>query len=75
MDDLLIKIKQGFHPQGGKLNDIDGLKYVYNDGSWLLIRPSGTEPLMRIYVDSPSPMRAKELSELGMNTVKRLMEE
>lgn len=75
MDDLLVKVKQGFHPQGAKLNDIDGLKYVFNDGSWLLIRPSGTEPLMRVYVDSPSPTRARELSELGMNTVKRLLEE
>ena len=75
MDDLLAKIKTGFHPQGAKLNDIDGLKYVYPDCSWLLIRPSGTEPLMRIYVDSPSPTRARELSELGLNTVKRLIEE
>ncbi len=74
MDDLLVKIKQGFHPLGAKLNDIDGLKYVFQDGSWLLIRPSGTESLMRIYVDSPSPTKARELSELGMNTVKRLME-
>ena len=74
MDDLLVKIRQGFHPPGAKLNDIDGLKYVFNDGSWLLIRPSGTEPLMRIYVDSPSPTRARELSELGLNTVKRLLE-
>ena len=75
MDDLLAKVKTGFHPQGATLNEIDGLKYVYEDGSWLLIRPSGTEPLMRIYVDSPSPTKAKELSQLGMNTVKRLIEE
>ena len=75
MDDLLVKIKTGFHPQGAKLNDIDGLKYVFNDGSWLLIRPSGTESLMRVYVDSPSPTRARELSELGLNTVKRLLED
>ncbi len=75
MDDLLVKVKQGFHPPGAKLNDIDGLKYVFQDGSWLLIRPSGTEPLMRVYVDSPSPTRARELSELGLNTVKRLIEE
>jgi len=74
MDDLLVSVKEGFHPQGARLNDIDGLKYVFDDGSWLLVRPSGTEPLMRVYVDSPSPTRARELSELGMNTVKRLME-
>jgi phosphomannomutase len=75
MADLLVKVKEGFHPRNAVLNDIDGLKYVFDDGSWLLIRLSGTEPLMRIYVDSPSPTRARELSELGMNTVKRLMEE
>jgi len=75
MEKLVPKIKEGFHPPGAKLNDIDGLKYVFEDGSWLLIRPSGTEPLLRVYVDSPSPNKARELSELGMNTVKRLLED
>lgn len=31
---------------------IDGLKLVLEDGSWLLIRPSGTEPLLRLYVET-----------------------
>ncbi|MEE8448416.1 MAG: hypothetical protein V3S39_02165, partial [Thermodesulfobacteriota bacterium] len=25
---------------------VDGLKYFFQDGSWLLIRPSGTEPVL-----------------------------
>ncbi len=34
------------------LNFKDGFKFEYNDGSWLLIRPSGTEPVLRIYAES-----------------------
>ncbi|MDO9538324.1 MAG: hypothetical protein Q7J68_08410 [Thermoplasmata archaeon] len=72
--DLLARVKENFHPAGASLNDIDGLKYIFEDGSWLLIRSSGTEPLVRIYVDSPHPARAKELSDEGMKAVKDLME-
>jgi len=74
MADVLARIKAGFNPPGAALNDIDGLKYQFADGSWLLIRASGTEPLVRVYVDSPSPSRARELSEMGMDTVKKYME-
>ncbi|MFH2034451.1 MAG: phosphoglucomutase/phosphomannomutase family protein [Candidatus Margulisiibacteriota bacterium] len=30
----------------------DGAKFYFGDGSWLLVRPSGTEPLVRVYVES-----------------------
>lgn len=33
----------------------DGIKYTLKDGSWLLIRPSGTEPILRIYAEASSP--------------------
>jgi len=68
--DVLAKVRQNFKPDGASLNDIDGLKYIFRDGSWLLIRASGTEPLVRVYTDSPSPARARELSDLGMAAVK-----
>ena len=32
--------------------DIDGRKMIFADGSWLMIRPSGTEPKVRFYVES-----------------------
>jgi len=35
-----------------KLIDIDGRKMVLDDGSWLMIRPSGTEPKVRFYVEA-----------------------
>ncbi len=34
------------------VNTLDGLKLTLEDGSWLLIRPSGTEPLIRIYCEA-----------------------
>jgi phosphomannomutase len=33
----------------------DGLKFFVDDGSWLLIRASGTEPLVRVYTEATSP--------------------
>lgn len=34
------------------VNDVDGVKYVLEDESWLLIRPSGTEPVLRVYAEA-----------------------
>ncbi|MBI4771682.1 MAG: phosphoglucomutase/phosphomannomutase family protein, partial [Chloroflexi bacterium] len=34
-----------------KVEDLDGVKYVLTDDSWLLIRPSGTEPVLRVYAE------------------------
>ncbi|MDJ0624113.1 MAG: phosphoglucomutase [Desulfocapsaceae bacterium] len=38
-----------------KVIDVDGRKILFEDGSWLMIRPSGTEPKVRFYVESRSP--------------------
>jgi phosphomannomutase len=40
---------------------IDGVKLIYSDGSWILARPSGTEPLMRIYCESQSLVQIDNL--------------
>lgn len=34
-----------------EVNQRDGVKYIMGDDSWLLIRPSGTEPVLRVYVE------------------------
>jgi phosphomannomutase len=44
---------------------LDGSKFYAQDGSWLLIRPSGTEPLLRIYTETTSPDRVQRLLRLG----------
>ena len=35
-----------------RTNRMDGVKFIFADGSWLLMRSSGTEPLVRIYAES-----------------------
>lgn len=44
---------------------IDGFRYRLSDGSWLLIRLSGTEPLLRIYAESNSIDHVRRLLEAG----------
>jgi len=44
---------------------MDGLKLIFADGSWLLFRASGTEPLLRIYSESPTAAGVKHLLESG----------
>ena len=47
------------------LDRIDGLKIIFEDDSWLLVRPSGTEPLVRIYAESESAKDMEVLLEQG----------
>jgi alpha-D-glucose phosphate-specific phosphoglucomutase len=41
----------------------DGLKLIFGDGSWVLLRLSGTEPLVRIYTEAASLEAAKQMAE------------
>ncbi|MBI2917025.1 MAG: phosphoglucomutase/phosphomannomutase family protein [Chloroflexi bacterium] len=43
----------------------DGYRFVLADGSWLMVRFSGTEPLVRIYAESSTPVRAAQLVDAG----------
>ncbi len=49
---------------------IDGVKHILEDDSWLLVRKSGTEPLLRIYAEAESLEEAKELVEEVARLVK-----
>jgi len=48
-----------------KSDTTDGFHFILADTSWLLIRFSGTEPLLRIYAEGSSPARVGELLEVG----------
>jgi phosphomannomutase len=47
------------------VNEIDGKKFVLDDGTSLLIRFSGTEPLLRIYTETTSPERVERILAVG----------
>ena len=47
------------------MKDFDGVKLTCEDESWLMFRPSGTEPLVRVYCESKSLARSKQLIAYG----------
>lgn len=44
----------------------DGKKVVFDDGSWLLVRKSGTEPYLRFYAEAGTLVEARRLIALSM---------
>ncbi len=53
---------------GQKIVDVsnrDGVKYITSDDSWLLIRPSGTEPVLRVYAEGRNQQMVKDLLGYG----------
>ncbi|MFO8010841.1 MAG: phosphoglucomutase/phosphomannomutase family protein [Dehalococcoidia bacterium] len=53
-----------------EVKTIDGFHFSFRDHSWLLIRFSGTEPLLRVYSEAKSLSRAKELVSAARNWLK-----
>lgn len=57
-----------------EINTLDGVKLIYDDGSWVLFRPSGTEAIFRIYAESDSEKRVMELIEDHKKLVKKVVD-
>jgi phosphomannomutase len=53
------------------LDTLDGVKYLLADDSWLLIRPSGTEPVLRVYAEGRDPAMVEELLAYGEQIARR----
>jgi phosphomannomutase len=56
-----------------QVSDRDGVKFGLADNSWLLIRPSGTEPVLRIYAESHSDAQVQRLLEAGAALAESLL--
>jgi len=54
-----------------KVLTIDGLKIIFANDSWILFRPSGTEPVFRVYAETPDEKTTEELLNWGVKLVKR----
>ena len=48
-----------------RFDTTDGFRFTLEDSSWLLIRFSGTEPLLRIYTETDSPERVEQILDYG----------
>jgi phosphomannomutase len=55
------------------VSDADGFKVRLDDGSWVLVRPSGTEPVLRVYAEAESADRVEELLAAGRDLVEPLI--
>ncbi len=70
LEKLFTDIASHYH--SAEANRLDGLKLDFAD-SWVHLRPSNTEPIIRIYSEAPSKARAEELaSELKREIEKRV---
>jgi phosphomannomutase len=50
----------------------DGIKLYLEEGSWVLLRPSGTEPLMRVYMETNAPEKQAQIAEYMQQIISNL---
>ena len=67
---IMEKLKAEVNTGQMKVDTTDGVKIWYEDG-WVLIRPSGTEPIIRIFAESRTNERAVELMNNGVQLVEK----
>ena len=58
----------GPYPVRGR-ETLDGYKYILSDNAWVMIRPSGTEPVLRVYVQAPDRAEARLILDATRNTI------
>ena len=52
-----------------KIVRLDGFKFIFQDDSWMGVRLSGTEPVVRLYLESDTPKKLKELEKIGRTLI------
>ncbi len=68
--EVLERLREEVSGHGVKIETIDGVKIWFEDSSWVLMRPSGTEPIYRIYAEAKDPERLASI----MREYKALLE-
>jgi phosphomannomutase len=53
------------------MKTFDGVKFIAADSSWLMLRGSGTEPILRIYAEAKSDAGVQKLLKLGVGLTRR----
>lgn len=55
-----------------EVKSFDGVKYIAADGAWLMLRGSGTEPILRIYAEASTDEGAAKLLKVGVGLTKKV---
>ncbi len=74
-DEVAAKLKEKLAREPGEIggrrvasiNRMDGVKFIFENKSWMLMRPSGTEPMVRIYAESEDGSELESLLDDGKN--------
>jgi phosphomannomutase len=71
---IIANCKAGNYQSFGKYNvkevkTIDGFKYFFDENRWMMIRPSGTEPVLRTYAEAPTLEEVREILALTEKTI------
>ena len=69
LEERVAKLESRGLRVAGKIT-IDGLKIFFEEGNWLLLRPSGTEPLVRVYAETPNQKQTRHIIEIASQWIK-----
>jgi len=50
----------------------DGYKFIRKDRSWLMLRLSGTEPIVRVYAEAPNEKEALKILDFGKQIIEKI---
>ena len=67
-------LRQKYEQTGARIVTVDGIR-VEGEDYWFLVRPSGTEPVLRIMVEARSPEKAEQLAQSLIETARRLAQQ
>jgi phosphomannomutase / phosphoglucomutase len=56
-----------------KKDTTDGIKIIFDKSNWVMVRQSGTEPIIRIYAESDSPEKLNDLFTKYMLKIKLIL--
>jgi phosphomannomutase / phosphoglucomutase len=67
---VVARLAETLSKDSERVVTLDGVK-AYREGGWVLLRPSGTEPLFRVFAESKDPAQARALAERGLALVRQ----
>jgi|Deesub1362A_J573_1020465.scaffolds.fasta_scaffold00001_351 phosphomannomutase/phosphoglucomutase len=71
IDTILTEVEEKLGKDAYDIDRTDGVKIYYDIDRWLLVRPSGTEPIIRIFSEAPSEEEAYRIVEEAKKIVKK----
>ena len=72
--EIIESCKSGAYNVFGKyvvdrVDTIDGFKFFFDENRWLMIRPSGTEPVLRTYAEAPTLEEVRDILRICEETI------